>query len=78
MSLWFFVVAGALLVAVMLVVFLGVAASQRNRVKSKRDKRVDPVLGAMAASGRLTLEDDGELPEWVDSLAEKPKRHTDD
>ncbi|GAB4568979.1 MAG: hypothetical protein Kow0077_00760 [Anaerolineae bacterium] len=45
--------------------------------KRKHDERVEPgpFLDHIADDDRLILDDDGELPEWLDTLSEeKPKR----
>lgn len=73
----------AMFMGLVLGVVLAVAAALlRYRPVTHKAKRredsLDPLLDDLPASGRLVLDADGELPDWVDALADKPKRHAED
>ncbi|MBN2471488.1 MAG: hypothetical protein JXN59_12255 [Anaerolineae bacterium] len=70
----------AILIAVVLGVMMVVVANQRaalgtgeKRKHEDMEAGTDPYLDALADDG-MVLGDDGELPEWIDAMSEKPKR----
>ncbi len=77
----FLMITVALLVVVILAVALTLVIMQRgaHAAPHKPKRRLeeeprDPYPDDLADEGRLVLDDDGELPDWIDDLAEKPKR----
>jgi uncharacterized membrane protein len=61
------------------IALLAIIVKMRRRTDAERRKRkhedmTDPYLSAMADDGRLHLADDGELPEWIDDLAEEKEK----
>ncbi len=75
--LLFVFIVGLIGIAALLIVFLlslrGGAASGKAK-RRLEDAPRDPYPDDLADEGRLVLDDDGELPDWIDDLAEKPKR----
>lgn len=65
---------GLIALAALLIVFFLSLWGGAAFGKAKRRLEEDPRDPYLADEGRLVLDDDGELPDWIDDLPEKPKR----
>lgn len=75
--LFFVFIAGLIGIAALLIVFFLSLRGGAAFGKAKRrleDEPRDPYPNDLADEGQLLLDDDGELPDWIDDLPEKPKR----